>query len=220
MLQKFMKLLVCVSVVILAAGCAAPVKQVDYTAFKQSRPKAILILPPLNESPDVKATYSMLSQMSYPLGEAGYYVLPVAVVDETLKQNGMSSAGDIHAIAPAKLREIFGADAALYVTVNKYGSVYTVIDSAVVVTANAKLLDLKTGDVLWSGTASASSNEGGNNAGGGLIGALISAAINQIANNLSDKGHAIAGVASQRLLSAHQPNGILYGPHSPKYGTD
>jgi len=219
MLEKILKSFVCLSVVILAAGCAAPVKQLDYTAFKQSRPKTILILPPLNESPDVKATYSMLSQMSYPLAEAGYYVLPVALVDETLKQNGMTLAADSHGIAPAKLQEIFGADAALYVTVNKYGSVYMVLSSAVVVTANAKLVDLKTGTVLWSGTASASSDEG-NNSGGGLIGALVTAAVNQIVNNVTDKGFTIAGVTSQRLLSAHQPNGILYGPHSPKYGTD
>ena len=219
MLEKILKSFVCLSVVILAAGCAAPVKQLDYTAYKQSRPKTILILPPLNESPDVKATYSMLSQMSYPLAEAGYYVLPVALVDETLKQNGMTTAADSHSIAPAKLQEIFGADAALYVTVSKYGSVYTVINSAVVVTANAKLMDLKSGALLWSGTASASSAEG-SNSGGGLIGALVTAAVNQIVNNVTDRGFTIAGLTSQRLLSTHQPNGILYGPYSPKYGTD
>ncbi|MEM4989633.1 DUF799 domain-containing protein [Collimonas sp. H4R21] len=220
MLEKILKSFVCLSLAVLAAGCAAPVKQLDYTAFKQSRPKSILILPPLNESPDVKATYSMLSQMSYPLAEAGYYVLPVALVDETLKQNGMTAADDIHAIAPAKLQEIFGADAALYVTVSKYGSVYTVINSAVVVTANAKLIDLKSGELLWSGSASASSAEANNNSGGGLIGALVAAAVNQIVNSVSDRGHDIAALTSQRLLSTRQPNGILYGPHSPKYGTD
>lgn len=220
MLKKISRLLFCLSLIFLAAGCATRAKHaVDYAAFKQSRPKSILILPPVNASLDVNATYGMLSQMTYPLGEAGYYVLPVALVDETLKQNGMSNAADIQTIAPTKLNEIFGADAALYVTVSKYGSIYAVLSSAVVVTANAKLIDLKTGGTLWSGTASASSNEGGNS-GGGLIGMLVTAAVNQIANNLSDKSHVIAGVTSQRLLSAHQPNGILYGPHSPRYGTD
>lgn len=220
MSERLLKLFVFILAGVLATGCATPRKQVDYTAFKQSRPKAILVLPPLNESPDVKATYSMLSQMTYPLGEAGYYVLPVALVDETLKQNGMTNAGDIHAIAPTKLRDIFGADAALYVTVSKYGSIYTVLNSVVVVTANAKLVDLKTGGILWTGSATASSNEGNNNAGGGLVGMLVSAAINQIVNNISDKDHDIAGVASRRLLSANQPDGILHGPYSPKYGTD
>ncbi|MGV8891725.1 MAG: DUF799 domain-containing protein [Burkholderiaceae bacterium] len=220
MLKNILKLIVCLSVAVIATGCATHAKNTDYTAFKQSRPKTILVLPPLNESPDVKATYGMLSQMTYPLGEAGYYVLPVALVDETLKQNGMTNATDIHGIAPAKLQEIFGADAALYVTVNKYGTIYTVIDSVVVVTANAKLVDLKTGNVLWSGSASASSNEGNNNSGGGLVGMLITAAIKQIANNVTDSGFAIAGKTSQRLLSAYQPGGLLYGPHSSKYGTD
>ncbi|MGS0743286.1 DUF799 domain-containing protein [Glaciimonas sp. GG7] len=219
MLKKIRNVFVCLSVALMAVGCVAPVKQIDMTAFKQSRPKTILVLPPLNESPDINATYGMLSQLTYPLGEAGYYVLPVALVNETLKQNGMDSAGDMHAIAPAMLQKIFGADAALYVSVSKYGSTYTIISSAVVVTANAKLVDLRTGDVLWTGSASASSNEGGNS-GGGLIGMLVSAAVSQIANNLTDKGFAIAGVTSGRLLSTNKPNGLLYGPHSPKYGTD
>ena len=30
------------------AACAAPVKHVDYTAFKSSRPRSILLLPPEN----------------------------------------------------------------------------------------------------------------------------------------------------------------------------
>lgn len=220
MLEKTLKSLVCVATVVLATGCAAPVKQLDYAAFKQSRPKSILVLPPLNDSPDVKASYSMLSQLSYPLGEAGYYVLPVALVDETLKQNSITNAADAHAISAAKLTEIFGADAALYVTVTKYGSVYTVLNSEVVVTANAKLVDLKTGALLWSGTSSASSAESGNNSGGGLIGVLVAAAVKQIMNSVTDRGHDVAGLTSQRLLTARQPNGLLYGPHSPKYGTD
>lgn len=220
MLKKIRSGLICLSVMLLATGCVAPVKQIDLSAFKQSRPKTILVLPPLNDSPDVKATYSMLSQLTYPLGEAGYYVLPVALVDETLKKNGLTSARDIHDIAPAKLQKIFGADAALYVNVKKYGAIYSVFNSAVVVTAQAKLIDLRTGDALWNGSATASSNEGNDSAGGGLIGMLVTAAITQIANNITDESFVVAGVTSQRLLSTNKPNGLLYGPHSPKYGTD
>ncbi|MCW3481025.1 DUF799 domain-containing protein [Neisseriaceae bacterium JH1-16] len=220
MMNKLLKRLACLSLVLLVVGCAGTRANYDYAAFKQSRPRSILVLPPLNESPDVKATYSMLSQMTYPLAEAGYYVLPVTLVDETFKQNGLTTAGDIHAVPPAKLREIFGADAALYVTVSKYGTTYTVFDSVTTVSANAKLLDLKTGATLWTGSASASNNEGGNNSGGGLIGTLVAAAIKQIVNNVSDAGHSVAGTTSQRLLAAGRPNGILYGPHSPVYGTD
>jgi hypothetical protein len=193
----------------------------DYSSYKQSHPRSILVLPPLNNSPDINATYSMLVHASWPLAESGYYVFPVALVDETFKQNGVTAPADIHAVSPAKLREIFGADAALYITVTEYGASYRVIDSKVVVSASAKLVDLKTGNEIWQGSATASNAEDQKNSGGnGLVGALISAVVDQIANNLSDSSYRIAGRASYRLLTAGQSNGILYGPRSPKYGTD
>ncbi|WP_454723283.1 MULTISPECIES: DUF799 domain-containing protein [Cupriavidus] len=212
------RLFAATAVAVLAAGCAAPRQKVDYSAFKASRPRSIVVLPPLNESPEVKATYSMLSQVTYPLAESGYYVLPVALVDETFKQNGLTTPGDIHQVAPAKLREIFGADAALYITVSKYGTSYMIINSVTVVTASAKLVDLKTGATLWSGSASATDDQGNN--GGGLIGALVAAAVKQVLNNVTEAGHKVAGMTSTRLLSAGQPGGILFGPRSPRYESD
>lgn len=214
---KYMKLLACTALALLATGCATPGAPHDYSAFRMSRPGSIVVLPPLNNSPDVKATYSMLSQVSYPLAEGGYYVFPVALVDETFKQNGLSSSADIHAVMPGKLHEIFGADAALYVTITQYGSSYMVLNSVTTVTAHARLVDLKTGTVLWTGQASASDNEGNNNSGGGLIGALVSAAVKQIINNVTDAGHPVAGMASRRLLTPGYANGILFGPRSPYY---
>ena len=140
------------------AGCATQQKAVDYTAFKQSRPRSILILPPVNNSPDVAASYSVLSQMTYPLAEAGYYVFPVTLVSETFKENGLTEPTDIQAVDPRKLHDIFGADAALYVTVDKYGATYTVFNSVCIVQAHAKLVDLRSGLALWSGSASASAS--------------------------------------------------------------
>lgn len=219
MISRLTQLLVSVCVLALLTGCAER-KTIDYTAYKQSRPKSILILPPLNESPDVKATYSMLSQVTYPLAEAGYYVMPVALVDETFRQNGLSTPADIHQLPSNKLHEIFGADAGLYVTVSDYGTRYMVLSSATVVTASAKLVDLKSGTTLWTGSASASSEEGRQNQGG-LIGMLVTAAINQIISNVQDDaGYPIAGITSSRLLTPQPNGGILYGPRSPKYGTD
>ncbi|RQS97038.1 DUF799 domain-containing protein [Burkholderia contaminans] len=214
------KLMSVLSLVALLSACAQPVKRPDYTAFKKSQPRSILVLPPLNETSEVDATYGMLSQMTLPLAESGYYVVPVAVMDETFKQNGLTNAAEIQETPPAKLREIFGADAALYTKVSQYGTVYRIIASATVVSASAKLVDLRTGDVLWQGRASAASDEGSNSGGGGLIGMLVVAAVKQIANTLMDQSHDVAAFTSGRLLTAGPPTGLLYGPHSPKYGTD
>ncbi|WP_309676551.1 DUF799 domain-containing protein [Pseudomonas sp.] len=219
MIARSLKLMAGLLALAVLGGCVSP-KTVDYSAYKQSRPKTILVLPPLNNSPDVKASYSLLSQVTYPLAEAGYYVLPITLVDETFRQNGLTTPADIHQAPAHKLQEIFGADAALYITVTDYGTRYMIISSETVVTASAKLVDLKSGTTLWTGSARASSEEGGNNGGGGLIGMLITAAVKQIINSSTDAGHPIAGVTSARLLSAGQPAGLLYGPRSPKYGTD
>ena len=206
-------------VALAATGCATQQKPYDYAAFKESKPRTILVLPPLNSSPDVAATYGMLSQVTYPLAESGYYVLPVTLVDETFKQNGLTTAADIHHVAPAKLVEIFGADAGLYIDVKNYGSSYTVINSATTVTAEAKLLDLRNGKVLWNGSATASSNENQNNSNG-LVGMLVSAIVNQIIATSTDASFNMAGLASSRLLMAGHKNGMLYGPRSPKYQSD
>jgi hypothetical protein len=217
MLKSSLKLAACVLPAALVVGCATPKAPFDYTAFKQARPRSIVVLPPLNNSPDVTATYGLLSQMTYPLAEAGYYVLPVALVDETFKQNGLTSAADIHAVDSKKVREIFGADAGMYVTITSYGTSYAVLNSVVQVTAQARLVDLKTGAELWHGEATASSAEQNNNSGGGLVGALVAAAVKQIINTTTDAAYPMAGVTSGRLLSGGVPNGMLYGPRSDKY---
>lgn len=203
---------------LLLGGCAAPAKY-DYSAFKESRPASILVLPPLNGSPDIKATYSMLAQTTWPLAESGYYVLPVTLVDETFRQNGLQTPADIHELPAAKLREIFGADTALYIHVKQYGTSYMVVSSETRVTAEARLVDLRNGRTLWTGSATASSAEGDNNSGG-LIGMLVKAVINQIADSLSNRAHGIAAITAYRLLAAGRPNGILYGPRSPMYMKD
>src|SRR5450830_1101060 len=219
MISRSLKLMAGLLALAGLGGCVSP-KTVDYSAYKQSRPKTILVLPPLNDSPDVKASYSMLSQVTFPLAEAGYYVLPIALVDETFRQNGLTTANDIQGVAPAKLHDIFGADAALYITVSDYGTQYMLISSNTTVTASAKLVDLRTGTTLWTGSARASSEEGNNNSGGSLVGMLITAAVKQVINSSTDAAHPIAGITSARLLSAGQRTGLLYGPRNPKYGTD
>lgn len=201
--------------VALLAGCVAPQKNnLDYTAFRESRPASILVLPPLNHSVDVAAAAAVLSQATRPLAESGYYVIPVGVMDETFKQNGLTSPDDIHQLPPTKLREIFGADAALYMTVKQYGSSYAVLSSSITVSIDAELLDLRNGAKLWSGSKQVVQ---ASNSSGGLIGMLVQAMVDQIVNTLSDRSYGVAGMTNNMLLSAGQPGGILYGPRSPRY---
>lgn len=217
--KNFLKMLVLVAGTAVITGCATKTP-FDYSAFKESRPRSILVLPPLNTTTEVTATSSVLSYVTRPLAEAGYYVMPVTLVAEAFKENGMTQPSDMHGTSPEKLRQIFGADAALYINIAKYGTTFMVINSESVVTAQAKLVDLKTGKQLWTGSATASSEEGKNQQQGGLAGLLISAIVKQVMATTMDQSHRVAGVTTARLLSAGTTNGVLYGPRSPNFGKD
>lgn len=198
--------------VLLLTGCAQPKKPYDYTAFRASKPASILVLPAANTSPDINAAHSLNSLVTRPLAEAGYYVFPVAVVEETFQQNGLTSASDAQAVSAKRLNEIFHADSALYISISDYGSSYRVIDSVTTVTAKARLVDLRSGKEIWQGSATATDNDQGNNNNNGVIGILVSAAIKQISDNVTDKAHTVAGLTSNRLLSQNEQGGLLTGP--------
>lgn len=205
----------CCTACALTAGCVtAP--SYDYTAFRQSRPRSILVLPPVNTSTAVEASYSLLSQMTFPLAESGYYVMPVTLVDETFRQNGLANPAEIEKVSLAKLHDIFGADAALYVNITQYGTVYHLVASESVVSAEGRLVDLRSGALLWEGKASASSAEN-QTASGGLIELLVMAVVKQIVEQTTNASHNIASVTSSRLLGAGRPAGMLYGPRSANY---
>ena len=203
-------------------GCTTTRPAYNYDAFKESKPKSILVLPPINNTPEVAASYTVLSKVTHPLAESGYYVMPVSLVAEAFKENGLTEPSDMHATSREKLREIFGADAALYLTVSKYGSVYTVLNSQTIVSVQAQLIDLKNGKTLWAGSAQASSAEGQQQSGG-IAGMLVGAIVKQVIASTFDQSPKYAGIASERLLGAGQPgkrDGLLFGPRSPNFGKD
>lgn len=205
-------------IVALTSGCVSMPPAHDYSAFRTADPHSIVVLPPINKSTEVVAPYSVMSQMVAPIAESGYYVFPVALVDQTFKNNGLTVANDVHEVPIQKLHEIFAADAALYMTIEEYGTSYVVISSDTVVSVSATLVDLRTGEILWKGASRASSAETRGNSGGGLVGMLVEAAVSQIIETVTDRGFDIAAITNTRLLSAEGYNGLLYGPRSAKYG--
>jgi hypothetical protein len=201
--------------VLLLAGCASPP---DYSAFRMKHPRSVLVIPPLNESMNLKATYSVLSTVSHPLAEMGYYVFPVAVIDQFMKENGMPTPGEMNQVSLAKVDEIVGADAVLYMLVKEYGTKYTVIDSSTVVHLTARLVDVESGELLWSSEIHLYDSSS-SAAGGDLVAMLITATVDQVISHTMDESHAVAVSASQQLFRTRN-KGLLYGPYHPGYGTD
>ena len=199
-------------------GCATKAPPIDYAPFMKAKPATLLVMPPVNESPEVNATPGVWSHATLPLSEAGYYVLPVTLVDETFRQNGVSSANDAQEVPLTKLRDFFGADAAVYMKIRKYGTTYFVLGSETRVEVEARIVDLRSGEMLWQGKAAASSSEEQQQSQGGLVGLLVTAIVKQIVGTATDASYRYAGIANQRMLGAPRYNGVPPGPRSPNYG--
>lgn len=195
-------------------GCTTP-EPYDYTAFRAHMPTSILVLPPLDETLEVGASYAYLSTVTRPLAEAGYYVFPVALVDQYMRENGLPTPVEMHAVPLSKLTEAFDPDAVLYLQLSEWGTSYQVLQSVTEVTVQAKLVDVASGQPIWGGTFRAT--QGSGSGGGGLVGALTGALVNQIATSISDPSREVAEIANQGLF-ANSRSGLLRGPLHPEYG--
>lgn len=194
----------------LLVSCATPY---NYENFRAAKPRSILILPPISNSTDVRATYSYMSTVTYPVAEKGFYVYPVAMIDQMMKENGMPSANEMHQASVKKIREIINPDAILYLTLERYGTSYILVDSQTTVTVSGKLISAITGDIIWEGRASA--NDGSQSGNSGLAGMLIGAVIKQAINSTADNARYIAPQANQ-MMFFNENSGLLNGPYHPK----
>jgi hypothetical protein len=201
--------LVCVAILALAilTGCAsAPPKPV---APDPNWPRSILVMPPLNHSIEPNAPYTYLSTISRPLAEKGYYVFPVAVIDQLLKDNGLPTPDEMNAIPLDKIRQHTGADAVLYGVISDWGQKFQVITSSTVVSVHLRLVDTRTGAELWQGKVHGRQNSDSHN--GGLLGAVVNAVANQVAGSISDQTPQLARSANYSTIYGSGGKGLPDG---------
>ena len=101
-------------------------------------------------------------------------------------------------MSPAKIGEITGADAVLYIVLHQYGSRFLLLGTTTSVQVSARLVDTQSGAELWSGSALAQHSSSGNS--GNLLTDLIGAAITQIVNSKTDPGHEVSRLANAQLF--------------------
>lgn len=165
---------------LLLTGCGQTVSQITkgelYPRVYSHQPKSILVLPARNTTTSVDATDHFRYTITRPLAEQGYYVFPVHLVDAFLKAENITDPEIVRQIPVKKLKEIFDADAVLYVDINTWDTGYTVFSSNVDVGLSFSLVDTKTGEEIWQNNAYAYSYQGldGNN---GLAGLIVSAIV-------------------------------------------
>ena len=192
-LTRFVFLVIILPVMLVITGCATSPTPYDYDALIAAKPRSIVVIPPKNNAIEVNAPYVYLSTISRPLGEKGYYVYPVAVIDIFMKENGLPTPEEMNLVPLDKIYQHIGADAVLYTEIIDWGQKYTILSSNTVVHVSMRLVDARTGVKLWSARASAvRSSDSGNS---GLVGALVTAVASQIVNSISDQTPEVARMA-------------------------
>jgi len=194
-------------------GCVAAAPKKDLTRFVAAQPRSVLVIPVVNNSVDLTAGDYFLSTVPIPLAERGYYVFPVNLVKRLLEDDGLADAALVHQAAPDRLGNLFGADAVLYIVIQKWDAKWVLVSTTVTVEFEYTLRDAKTGTVIWEDkeTMRYSSDAGG----GGLLGAIVNAAVAKAAPNYMP----LAQQANARALAYPGP-GFPAGPYRPEYRKD
>ncbi len=197
-------------------GCAAPATRTDYSALKTENPRSILIVPAINRSVEVNAADYLLATVSRPLAEKGYYVFPVRLVKSVMDDDGLSDADLVHANSPKRLGQLFGADAILYITIEKWHAQYAIFSTAVVVELSYILKSAATEQVLWKNQQKVVYQPQNNSNGlAGLIANAIVAAITRAAPNYMP----LAQQANRQAIYT-KGTGLPAGPYSGLYRKD
>ena len=207
---------VAIVVLSLVAACAQQEKK-DYARFRAEDPRSILVLPVVNNTVDVDAPLYFLSTIAVPVAERGYYVFPVNLVRGVMNEEGLSDANMVQAADPAVLGDLFGADAILYISIEKWETQYLIISSTTIVSFTYLLKNGQTGEELWRESATMRYSPQGDGGGGiaGLIAQAVVAAIQKAAPNYMP----LARKATRQAIWL-PGKGFPAGPYHEDYGKD
>ena len=182
-----------------------------YSKFFENHPRSILVIPPFNESTAVDAPILFNTTVSMPFGEQGYYVFPVFLTKDVLMDMGLSDEGVLKEAPIQRFKDVFGADAVLYITIKQWVTTYLVISSSVTVEANYKLVDTNTEDVLWERTELVVQQSSGSS----LLEIALSAALNAMLTDYRP----LARQTNLQVLSKPSA-GLPAGPYHQNYKKD
>lgn len=202
----------CLATTLLLTGCASnPAAKQDLSAFNAAKPRSILVVPAANKSLDVDAPNYLLSTLTVPLAERGYYVFPVHTAKTVLEQEGFYDGDQIQKQPPEALARLFGADAVLFVTINRWDAQYAVVATTVTVDFDYRLVS-KDGTELWKANKKMQYSPQQQNTGS-VIGNLVAAAVSAALTRAKPNYMPLAQSANLQVLTTG-PTAIPSGPYA------
>jgi hypothetical protein len=133
-----------------------------------------------------------------------------------LEDEGLSDANLVHTADTARLCNLFGADAVLFVSIEAWTAQYLLLDTTVTVEFDYVMKDGKTGDTIWKEhrrivNSSAGQSRGSGNPFVDLVAMAVTAAVTKASPNYMP-------------LARQANNGVIHtlppGPLIKEYGKD
>ncbi|MBS2025414.1 MAG: DUF799 family lipoprotein, partial [Deltaproteobacteria bacterium] len=203
---------------LLLAACVPPATK-DYARLLAAQPRSILIVPVVNKSLDLDAPDYFLSTLPVPVAERGYYVFPVNLVKRVLEDDGLADANLVHGADPTRLAGLFGADAVLYVSIERWDAKYLVLSTQVTVEFDYVLKSGTTGEELWRDHRTmVYEPQQTQNQDSPLV-ALLTAAVDAAVTKAAPNYMPLARRANREAFAWPGP-GLPAGPYLPEHGKD
>ncbi|MBQ9418632.1 MAG: DUF799 family lipoprotein [Bacteroidales bacterium] len=196
---------------VLLTSCEATrTRQSLYPKMYEEKPVALLVMPPINNTTNVEAKELLYTSVSYPLIEAGYYVVSPHLAMELLKAESAYDAEMFIDQDAAIFGRVFGVDAVIFSVIDTWKKegfgirtdLHYIVKST---TTNEVLFDRRCN--LYLDLQQKSS-------GGGGLAALTDLVSSALATALTD--HIVAA----RKCNAYIFSDIPRGKYHPAYGQD
>ena len=129
--------------------------------IKTSPPKTIAILPFENFTGKEEAFEIVRGSFYNHLSSKTYELPKLYRIDRLLQEQGLTKSEEIHCKTPQELGKLLGVDALIYGQITHYDRLYAVLYSQVAVGATLRMVDVKSGQVLWEVSHVSRKHEGG-----------------------------------------------------------
>lgn len=197
--------------IVFLSGCVQMgTKQEAYPAmYTEQKPVSMIIVPAINESTAADAGDLLNVTVTQPFANHGYYVLPVPIVADIFRREGILEGTQVKAMPAHLFKKNFGADSVLFMTIESWDKNYAILAANVTVGIEYVLVSTETSEVLWSYEQQVVVDTSGGS--GNLLADIVATAV---ATGLTD----YVPIAAQ--VHATASNALPFGDYHPRSGAD
>lgn len=211
--MKTLNFVIVALALLLLQGCESTsrqyTKQDAYPLMYEENVRSILVVPAVNHTTAADAPALYATTVLPPLAEAGYYVMPVPVVEQLFQQQGITDGSQLRDIPVSRFQTLFGADAVLFVTIVRWDTSYYITGGNVSVGLDFTLVSTTTSQTIWSQARTLNVETSGNS--NDLLVNIIATALNTALTKYIDLARDVNGGAIHQLP---------VGPYHPQHKLD